>query len=407
MTPDFRRLLGAQLVSVAGTQVTMLALPTLAVLRLHAGATATSALLTAEFLPATLAGPFIGVLVDRAALRRVLVLSDVARALVLATVPVAAALGRLSLAHIFVVAALVGLAAVPFDTAASTAVPHLVPDKSLPRANSLISAAQSVGRISGPGLGGLLVAALGAATAILVDVASYGASAALLATLRAARTRERPVLPRTGWRTVLGDARAGLAVVRADPVLARGMLGTASLNLGGAGLGGLYLLYAYHRIGLSPAQVGVTMTAFSVGSLLGALLAPAAGRWLGPGNACLVLATVAAGSLYLIPAASGGQGFLLLTTYEAVFAAAATGWVVLLNTLRQQRTPGPLLGRVSALARTVTTATFPAGTAMAALAAATLGLVPALYLLCAVASLTPLWYLSPRFRYPAPAPQPA
>jgi hypothetical protein len=118
----------------------------------------------------------------------------------------------------------------------------------------------------------------------------------------------------------------------------------------------------------------------------------------------LVLSAAAGASLFLIPAASLQAPLLLIIAYQGTFAAAATAWVVLPATMRQQRTPAEFLGRVSALAQTIATVTFPIGTALATILAKVLGLVPALLVLAGIAATTPACHPSVRFRRPVLAP---
>ncbi len=437
-------LLAAQLISIIGTQVTDLALPSLAVLRLHAGPGFTSALLTAAFLPAALAGPALGVLVDRSRPRIVMIAADLIRAATVLSIPVCAALGHLTLAAILIVAALVGVASAPADAAAFATTPRLVPSHLLNRANSAFASTAAVGRIGGPGIAGLLISAVGAATAMTVDAISYLVSAVLLAFVRipGGRAAEPETEPRsvlnpalmdpapvdpvsidspgvgrspvdgpsashlpagrspevgasTSWRSEL---LAGLALLRADAVLARGIFGITLLNLGGSGIGGLITLYAYRRLGLTPAQLGLTMAVGSVLVLGGALAAPRIDRALGSGRALLAVASLAAGSLLLIPLASRGSGLLLLIVYEALFGFAAAAWSVLLNTMIQQRVPTGMLGRISSLSQSLGVAAVPIGTAIAAVVSETIGLVPALLIACACACAGPVLYSSRRFR---------
>ncbi len=386
-------LLIAQLLSVLGTQVTELAVPTLAVLRLGAGPGYTSALVTVAVLPAMLAGPWLGVHLDRVSPRTAMVTADLVRAAVIATIPAAAATGHLSLGLLLAVAGVIGLASLPFDTATSVLIPRLVPEARLSRANSLVTATDAVGRIGGPGLAGVLIGLLGAARAVLADVASYLFSALLLMFLP--RVAPPPVTSRSSW---IVQARQGLSVVRADPVLSRGMLGAALLNLGGSGIGGILTVYAYRDLRLTPVLLGLTMALGSFGVLAGALVAPRIGRRFGLTRACFVLSVAAALALFIIPAARLGAGFWLLVIYECAFGVSATAWAVLLITMRQQRAPREALGRVTSLQQTLSIAAFPLGTGVAALAATTLGLTPALLILCGIACGAPLLYSSPAFR---------
>jgi len=379
----------AQVVSLSGSQVTALALPTIAVLRLHAGPAGTSFLFAASYAPAALLGPFVAPLIDRLSQRTVLAGADLLRAAILSTVPVSAALGLLSFDQLVVVAALVGLLQVLFDSSASTLVARATPPDQLARANGFVQGAQSIGSLAGPGLGGVVIGLVGAATAVILDVISYGLSAALLATLAAAR---RPAAgPQTlGRQSYLRQVRNGWSFLIADPLLRGSVLASALANLGGSAVGGLYIVYAYNVLGLSPQQLGLTMTCFSAGSLLAAVVLPRAYRGRPLHLVALAAACGVALSLYLIPLASIFGGVVTLCFYEGLFAIAATTLALATTTLRQRRTPPDVLGRVLATSRSIVIGTIPLGAGLGAALSGSISLT-AVFLICAIlVSLAPI-----------------
>src|SRR5207248_4880142 len=105
---DFRRLWAAQTISELGSQVTLVAFPLTAILVLHASAFAVALLSSFEFLPFLVFGVVAGVWVDRVTYRRVLVFADLARAVVLGSIPLAYSLGGLTLEQLYVVAFITG-----------------------------------------------------------------------------------------------------------------------------------------------------------------------------------------------------------------------------------------------------------------------------------------------------------
>src|SRR5262249_1622009 len=201
--PDFRRLWVAQTVSNAGSGVSTVAIPLPAVLLLAAPPPDMGVLGAAGTAPALVLSLFVGVWVDRLPRRPILIGADAGRALLLAVIPITAALGMLRLEVLDLVAFLSGTLTVIFDIAATSYVPALVAREELVEANAQLQLSASAARVAGPGVAGWLVQVLGAPFAVVVDALSFLASAALvrgIATVEpAARARgER----RSMWREI-------------------------------------------------------------------------------------------------------------------------------------------------------------------------------------------------------------
>ena len=176
---DFARFWAAQSTSAIGSQFTAVALPLLAALSLGASPMAFGVLAAAAGLPHLLFGLFAGAWVDRLRRRPVMIAADIARAVLLATIPVAAALGALRIELLVAVAFLVETFTVFFDIAYLTYIPSLVSREGLVEANSRLEATASGAQVIGPALGGTLVRVLGAPLALVVDALSYLVSATL------------------------------------------------------------------------------------------------------------------------------------------------------------------------------------------------------------------------------------
>ncbi|MCX2947955.1 MFS transporter [Lentzea sp. NEAU-D7] len=391
---DWWLLLVAQAISTTGTQITVVLLPAVAVLAFGSGIGPATLLLVAEFLPAAVLGPFGGVLIDRARLRSVLVSMDFVRACALLGAAAAIASGVRSVWILYVLAAVLGIASAVFDSAAETATPQLVED--LDRANATRSGLLNLVRIAGPGLGGLIIAAAPAHLALMLTAVTFLASAVVIAAATAPALRAKAET--TGAQPVHRQLSDAISYLRKDLVLRRSLLGTATLNFAGSGIGALFFVYAYQRLLLGPGQVGLTMSAFSLGAVLGAAASAWAARRLGAGLACAVCASAAAAALFLIPAASLGRPFEVLLVYQFLFGAAATAWATILLSLRQRRTEPAMLGRVSALINAVTVATVPFGAVAGTVLAQISGLTPAMLVLAVVAAATPGFYWTKGFR---------
>jgi MFS family permease len=176
----YRRLWGSVGVSLLGSEITVLAMPLAAVGVLDASAGEVALLSAAGTAPFLLLGLPAGSWVDRWPRRTLMVRTDVLRAVLLGSVPLAYALGALTLAHLAVVAFAVGALSVFFDVAALSVLPALVPRRDLAAANGSLEAARAVAQTSGPAVGGVLVQAVSAPVALLADGVSFLVSALLL-----------------------------------------------------------------------------------------------------------------------------------------------------------------------------------------------------------------------------------
>ncbi|HEY7624498.1 MAG TPA: MFS transporter, partial [Candidatus Limnocylindria bacterium] len=346
---EFMKLWAGFTIARVGSQITVLALPLTAVLLLGAGATETGLLVAAQFAPSLLLGLFVGVWVDRLPRRPILIVSDIAAALVIGSVPLAAALGVLTLGQLYVVAFLGGLCSVATELARSAFVPSLVGRAYLVPANSRLQASNAVAQVAGPSLGGVLVQALTAPVAMLFDAAAFLVSAVLIASIRARETI-RSADERAGvWREIAD----GLRWMRGHDVLFRSILAIALANIEWYAVQAVLVVYATRELGLTPALLGIAIAAIGPLSLIGAAVAgPLMTRFgLGPVMiAALFLETL---SRLLLPIAGGDafQAAAVLALSQALIGITVPLWIVSSQTLQQAVTPERLLGRVSAATR--------------------------------------------------------
>ena len=186
---DFMHLWTAESISQLGSQVSLLALPLVAITVLHASTFQVGALTAVEFSPFVLFGLPAGAIVDRLPRRPVLVWCDIGRAIALASVPLAYAFDALTYAQLIAVVFVTGTLTVFFDVAYQSILPALVARHELTDGNAKLEISRSAAQTAGPGVGGLLVQWLGAANAVLADAASFVASAALIRRIRGGSPR--------------------------------------------------------------------------------------------------------------------------------------------------------------------------------------------------------------------------
>jgi MFS family permease len=364
--PGFTPLVTSATVSEVGSQVSVLVLPVLAATLLAATPWEMGVLAAAGMAAFLVVGLPAGALVDRWRPRRVMVVCDLVRALLLASLPLTAWLGGLSLAQLVAVAFAVGVATVFGDVASQSILPALVDRDDLVRANSVLMTGASAAEVAGPGVGGLLLRVVSAPVALLADVASFLVSALLLL-----RVPAPPRPPRSGRRALLAEIGEGLRYVVGHPVLRRITLCTAGINLASGLRDAVVVLFALRTLGLSASALGLTLSVGAVGGVLGAVTAGRLAGIVGPGRIVPLTALLTAPFAALTPLAADG---VLLSVSSAGVAYAAVAYNVAQVSMRQRTCPPALLGRMNASIRTVVWGTPPVGALVGGGLAGVLGL---------------------------------
>ena len=346
------------LAAQSAEQISLAAVPIVAVILLQAGPGEIGMLTTAQTLPFLLLSIPMGVLADRWSRSRLMVLAEGVRALSLLALLWVVGSGSLSLAVLAVLGFIGATGTVGFSVAAPALVPQLVPQGELARANARLELARSAAFAAGPAVGGALVAWAGASPAFVCATA--------LSTLATLLLLRLPASPRaTGpQRHVLDELRHGAGLVWRDPLLRPVMWTAVVWNLSWFVLQAAYVPYAMRRLGLTADAVGFTLGCYGAGMLIGATLATRVTRSLPFGMAVLlgplmsVLAAAAMLATLWWPAAwPAALSFVL-------FGAGPLVWVVTTTTLRQTLVPGAVLGQVSAIFLTVNAGARPLGAAL-------------------------------------------
>jgi MFS family permease len=357
LSGDFWKFWTGQTISNLGSSFTFFALPLL-VFQLTGSAVNLALATTAYFLPYLLFGLVIGAWVDRVDRKRMMIAVDFGRAAVIASIPAFAAVDALSVWWIYAVSFLVATLTIAFDSGEFAAIPSLVDRDDLVTANGRIMASYQGGMFVGPILAGsLLGAGLPVEQVLLVDAASFVASAVALATVRA--SFNPPADPDRKPTSLRRDVAEGLRYVLSHPVLRNISIMMAMFNFVGTTTITQLVLFAKERLDASDSQVGFLFSAGSAGVVLLSLAA-------GPIRRRLSFSVAALGALML---------YGLLTF---VFAWTEAYWIALplwaaisglglffnINTtsLRQQIVPGHMLGRVVSIAGVLAWSAIPLGT---------------------------------------------
>jgi MFS family permease len=393
---DFRNFWLGQSISLFGDQVTVIALPLAAVLVLDAAAAQMGYLGAAALMPHLLFSLPAGVWLERAAhRRRLMIAADIARAALLASIPIAYGLDALSFGQLYAVAFLTGTLAVVFDISFSTLYVAVTAREDYVDANALLNGSRAFSYVAGPSTGGILVQLLSAPTALIADAASFLASALFLGRVRAP---EPPLEPSEG--TMRAQIWEGARFIAGSRILRPTLVSAATLNFFNYAFAALFILYATRELGVRAGTLGVVLGAGAVGSLLGAVLAGRLGRRIGLGPAFVLGMILFPAPLLLIPLADGPRPLVLAMLFSAEFLAGLGVMILDINVgaIITALTPHRLRSRSTGAFRFVNMGIRPLGSLLGGTLGSVLGLRPTLFVTAAAALAGVLWLL------PSPVP---
>lgn len=371
---DFMWLWTAQTVSQLGSEITFLALPLVAILVLDASTFEVAALAVIDWLPFVIFSLAAGVLIDRLPRRVILIAADWGRALALGTIPLAYLLDVLTLGQLYVIGLLVGTLTMFFEISYQSYLPSVVERDELGEGNSKLEVSRSAAQVAGPGVAGVLVSALTAPYAILVDAISFVVSGLSLSRIeRRDETPARRQEERPRFRTEIGE---GLRYTVRNPIQRAFIVFVAPMNLFSNMLFAIYLVYAVRVLDLSPTTIGIIFSLGSIGSLVGALTANRLARTLGIGRSLMAAATVGGLGLLFIPLASGDLVIPFLVIASVAFGFFVLNYFVTGVSLVQATTPDHLLGRTNASRRFLVQSMIPLGALLGGALGTFIGLRP-------------------------------
>jgi MFS family permease len=401
--PDYRRLWLAHTISQVGNEITLLALPLLAVLVIHASALEVSVLGALQFVAFMLLALPAGAWVDRLPRKLVLVVTDLGRVVVLTLVPIAAALGWLSIWLLYGIAFAVAVLTVFFEIGDQSILPELVDRDRLAEANSRLEVTRSAASVLGPGIGGALVGLLSAPTAILADAASFLASAMFLFGIRGRPApAPDPAKPRSSIRA---DIVEGLRFYRRSPVLLRLSAAIVTSNVGIWLAGSTFLVYLVRDLRMTPEAIGLAFSVGAIGLVVGAAVAAGIGARIGVSRALMIGCGASAVSWGAMALADERTAFFWLAASGIVQGLSGMLSAVTFVSLRQSITPIELMGRVNATGRWLNWTLIPAGALAGGVLATAIGIRPTLLIGSTLAFLAvPILALWPIPRVPTPAP---
>ncbi|WP_410534769.1 MFS transporter [Streptomyces sp. KL2] len=404
--PDFRTLFTASALSQLGTNVSYVAVPLVAVTALDAGPGQVGALATLSTVAFLLIGLPAGAWVDRLSHRSVLIVADLVRALLYASVPLAWWLDVLTLGQLYLVVLFNGCATVFFDVGSQSVLPQMVGKNGLVQANADINTLIAAGNVLGRSAGGGLVSMLTAPVAVLVSAGAYLVSGLGLTRIR--RTPRSAAAPPGRGVRLYAQVAEGVRHVFGNPELRALALTAALANLGSSVINTMLPIWFVRELGLPGFALGLFWGVGGIGLLIGARCARPVAARLGYGR------TLGLAGLCLSPA-----GLLVPLVDQGIWLVlAGTGWCaamfkigmdnVLGVSLRQRMTPDALLGRMNATFRFLLTGALAVGAAISGLLGELIGIQPALWVgaVFVAAAFLPVFLSPVRVRRELPDPEP-
>ena len=376
--PDFVKLWTGQTISEFGSQVSQLAIPWLAALGLHASPIQFSLLGVLGFMPFILFALPAGVWVDRLSRRKILIVGDAARAVLLLLIPLLWATDTLRMWHLLVISFAIGIFTVFFDVAYQSYLPSLVEREQLMEGNSKLQLTVSITQVAGPSASGGLIAAITAPYAIFVDAISF-----VVSTIFMVRMRHREEIPEhtadAPRSKMWPDVKEGLRWVVGHRWLRAIATCTGVSNFFASLLFATVLLYFTRTLHLHAWEVGLVFAIGSIGSIAGALFVNRIQKRIGVGRTIVMTAVAFSVGGLFYPLAPKSFPLPLLMLAQVLFGFGSVAYNITQVSLRQAITPERLQGRMNAAMRWIVWGTIPLGTLAGGAIATAYGLRAALW----------------------------
>lgn len=369
-----------QTAAQVGFQVGTLATSAIAITVLHASETQIGILSGLQTLAFLIVGLPAGAWVDGWRKRHVMIAANLARIAALVSIPIAYAFFSLTISHLMVVAALLGLSTVFFDVAYQSYVPMIASKRYIGAANGRLEASYQVGRAGGPGLGGWLLGVVAPPLAYLLTASTYVCSTWAIWRIRT--PEPRPAHSDASLRSQIVD---GLSFVRGQRLLFPLFSCIACAAFAGAGIQVLLPILVLRTLGMSATQLGLLLSAGALGGILGALTRPAWITRLGIGR-CITITNIIGVSALLAQPAS------VHVPVAAAWVIACSGvvssyFITIYNvtqmSLRQEICPPDMLGRMNAIFRFAVWGVMPLGSFVAGIVASWVGVEATMYIFTA------------------------
>lgn len=343
LPPAFHKLAISNLLAQSAEQLTLAAVPIVAVLMLQAGPGQIGVIAAVQSLPFLLFSMPLGLLADSMSRRKLMLLSEILRVLALMVLIAGLLLDQISVTLLATVGFFAAVGTVGFSVSAPSLVPALVNRAHLAKANSRLELARSMAFAGGPALAGALIAWMGASTSFVLSLMLSLAAVGFLNQIKEPARQAAP--DRHPWL----ELKDGAHFVWTHELLRPILFTSVAWNISWFVLQAIYVPYAIRTLGMSSSAVGITLACYGAGMIFGSLMASKIVARITFGNAILlgpffsVLAAAVMAATHFWPLSTvAGLAYFL-------FGFGPIIWTITSTTLRQSVTPNTLMGRVTAI----------------------------------------------------------
>jgi MFS family permease len=378
--PGFIKLWVGQTVSAVGSQMTGIAIPVIAVTFLHATEFQMGLLGAADTSAFLVVGLLAGALVDRMVKRKVMIIADLVRMLVIGIVPILYFYNVLNIYQLMVLGAIASVATVFFDVSYQSYIPILLPKEYIGVGNSRLETTNQISGIVSPGLVGALLRIVQAPFLLIADAFSFLISALSLSLIK---DKEIPKA-KSERKPIVHEIAEGLKFVWNQRLIRAISFTTSTSNLFSTITGTMFAIYFFRQtyLGFDTAAFGVMASFGAVGGLLGAVSTPKLIKIFGEGPLIVLSAVLMGFSQLLIPLSWYMPREFALAAL--LFNTCFTSFTVLTYnitqvTARQRLCPEHLLGRMNASIRFMVWGCMPIGAFISGVLGSTIGLIPTIW----------------------------
>jgi len=374
---DFRLLWTGRTTSTLGNAISGVAVPLVALGVLHSGPVVLGLLNAASWVPWLVIGLPAGALIDRLPRRATMLVCNLIWTVLVASVPMAAWLGVLTVAQLLAVSLLGGVVSVFFSPAYQAYLPSLLARDELAEGNAKLQGSGQAAVVAGSGLGGLLIQAFGAVSGMVADAVTFVVSAVCLLLIRAREPRAQAKSRDTSLRQ---EVRAGFRFVAHDPFLRVMTAGAAVDNLLLSAGHALLVVFLVRAVGVAAGTVGILIAFDCLGGVLGALIANRLARRIGTARALLALSLGSTPFGLLIPLTRGGWGLACFAAGLLIPSAGIVAVNVIGATFRQSYCPSDMLGRIATTGSVLSFSLIPLGALLGGVLGAGIGVRTTLWI---------------------------
>jgi MFS family permease len=390
---DFTRLWWSEAVSFFGSQLTLFALPIVALQNLRASTSEVAWISTAAGVGTLVFLGLLGPWTDRGRRTRLMALLSAVRAVLVAIVALLFVSGQLTLPVLIVVAGLIAGLTGLYDSAFAALLPGITHRSRLPKANSWVAGIRSAGDIGAGATAGILLQLFSPFALFIADACSYVVSAIAVRTIREAKPEPPPRLSVRAYGASLGD---GFRILYRSSVMWPVNLAIAHFNLFTATIQAVYIAHAVRSGSMTAAEIGVAGAAGGVLGLASTVIAPRVWEWarpLGVLSVTFALPAVAGLGMLLLGPGQPVVNVALLALSLGLWASSVMINITGTETLKQVFIPSESLGSVSAASRIMTWGVDPLGAALAGVLAVFLPTGAVLVVAVVGVAASPLWVL--------------